>query len=47
MKWGAWRVKAMPAKEMASIHCMATIHQRLVMKRSTMGLQKGLMTQGR
>lgn len=39
--------KAMPAKAMARTACMVTIHQRLVRTRSTIGLQKGLMTHGR
>lgn len=38
--------KAMPAKAMAKA-CMVTIHHRLVRTRSTIGLQKGLMTHGR
>ena len=41
------RVKAMQAKARAMMNCMVTVHQRLVFIRSTKGLQKGLMTQGR
>ena len=40
-------VKAMHAKAIAMMNCMATVHQRLVFTKSTKGLQKGLITQGR
>ena len=38
---------AMPAKPAPISNCIVTIHQRFVLSRSTNGLQKGLITQGR
>ncbi len=46
-KNGAGMKNAMPAMANAMIHCIARVHQRLVLMMSTNGLQKGLMTQGR
>ena len=46
-KNGVGMVKAMPASAKAMIHCMVSVHQRLVRIISTNGLQKGLITQGR
>ena len=46
-KNGVGSENAMHAKAMAIIHCMLTVHQRLVFIRSTNGLQKGLITHGR
>ena len=36
--------KAMPARAKAMIHCIDTVHQRLVRIMSTKGLQNGLIT---
>ena len=38
---------ATPAIVRQISNCMATIHHRLVLNRSTNGLQNGLITQGR
>ena len=46
-KKGVGMENAMPAKAMAMAHCMVRVHQRLVLIRSTKGLQKGLITHGR
>ena len=44
---GVGMVNAMPASAKAIIHCMVSVHQRLVRMMSTKGLQKGLITHGR
>ena len=41
------RAKARAAKQITITVCMASIHQRLVRTTSTMGLHRGLITQGR
>jgi hypothetical protein len=40
------RVKATPASDEPNRACMVSTHQRLVLYKSTKGLQKGLMTHG-
>ena len=44
---GAGTVRAIAANAAATIHCITSIHRRLVEMMSTNGLQNGLMTQGR
>ena len=39
-------VNAIPARAIATIHCMMITHQRLDLMMSTKGLQKGLITHG-
>ena len=46
-KNGVGSAKAMQAKAMAIIHCMEIVHQRVVLTRSTNGLQNGFITHGR
>ena len=46
-KFGMGMVKAIPASPAPTSNCMLITHQRLVFNKSTNGLQKGLMTQGR
>ena len=44
--FGRGSVNAIAPRPTAIHICMVTVHQRLVRKISTMGLQKGLITQG-
>lgn len=46
-KKGTGMKNATPASPAPISNCMVTIHHLLVFSRSTKGLQKGLMTQGR
>ena len=43
----AFSVKATPANDEPSNNCIASTHQRLVLYKSTNGLHRGLMTQGK
>ena len=45
--WGAGMENATPASDAPTMSSIATTHHRFVRIRSTTGLQKGLMTQGR
>ena len=44
---GVGSSKATPAKAAPRVNCSATIQRRLLPSKSTSGLHKGLMTQGK